>query len=83
MALTPTQVIDARQRIVAAVFGITPATVTKPQIDTVSAAATTWLEANAASFVTALNGTVAQGQSAPVLAAILAAVAQSRYGGTA
>jgi hypothetical protein len=83
MALTPTQAVDARKRVVSAVFGTGTATVTKPQIDTVCAAATTWLEANAASFVTALNGTVAQGQSAATMAAILAAVAESRYGGLA
>lgn len=82
MALSPQQVIDARQRITSAVFGTGPATVTKPQIDAVAAAASTWLDANATSFVTAMNGTVAQGQPANVLAMILSSVAIAKYGGS-
>lgn len=81
MALTSNQVVDARQRIMTAVFGTQPATVTKPQIDAVAAAASAWLDTNATSFVTAMNGTVAQGQPANVLATILSSVAIAKYGG--
>jgi predicted aconitase len=83
VALTQNQIKYARQRIVETVFGVTPVTVTKAQIDTVSTTATAWLESNAVAFQTALNGTVAQGQPPPTLAAILAAVAEARYGGVA
>lgn len=81
-ALTSAQIEQARRAIVTAVFGTQPVTVTKPQVDAVSAAASTWLDTNAASFVTAMNGTVAQGQSAAVLAVILASVATAKYVGT-
>jgi hypothetical protein len=83
MALTQPQKIYAREQIVATVFGTAPVTVTKAQVDAVSAAATTWLESNAVSFQSGMSGTVAQNQPPPVLAAILASVATARYGGVA
>lgn len=81
-ALTTPQTIKARDGILTSVFGATgTVTVTKTQVDAASAAASTWLDNNAASFVTAMTGTVAAGQPAPVLAAILASVAIAKYGG--
>lgn len=82
MALTAAQVVEARRRSVLAAFpGGAPVTVTKTQIDAATAATTAWLEANAASFVAALNGTVLQAASATIQAKVLAIVAECRYGG--
>lgn len=81
MALSAAQAIDARRRAIVAAFpgGVT-VTVTKTQIDAAVAAAVTWLETNAASYVAALAGTVLSGASSTIQAAVLAIAAEERYG---
>jgi len=82
MALTTGQTIEARRRSVLAAFpGGAAVTVTKAQIDAAVAAATAWLEANAASYVASLNGTVLSGASSTIQAKVLAIAAEMRYGG--
>lgn len=82
MALTTEQRLQARRLILGAVFtNGAPVTVTKDQVDEVALAACQWLEDNAASFVSAMQGTVAANQPAPTLAAVLVAVARARFGG--
>lgn len=85
MALTAPQLEYARREIVAAVFGVTPATVTKSQIDAVSAAITTFIEGATfqSGFASAISGTVLAGQTAAIQSAVFAAVAKARYGGVA
>lgn len=80
MALTAAQTVQARAEIVSDVFGVQPATVTKPQIDVVSAAVSDWLDSVAASFNTAVSTTVLAGASTQVKTMVLTAVAKAKYG---
>lgn len=84
MSMTAAQAVEARRRMVVAAFpGGAPVTVSKTQIDAAMTAAVAWLEANAASFVAALNGTALQGVSSTIQAQALAIAAECRYGGVA
>ncbi len=81
MALTTDQQIDARRKAIQAAFPGTPSTVTKGEIDAAVAACVAWIEANAASAVAAMNGTVLAGAPVALKAQILALAITARYGG--
>lgn len=82
-ALTPPQVIAARRGAVVAAFpnGAT-VTVNKAQIDAATAAVSTWLDNNVASFNAGVAGTVLAGASGAIQAAVLVVVAEIKYGVT-
>lgn len=82
MAFTANQTIEARRQTVVAAFpNGAPVTVTKAQIDTATAAVVSWLEANAASYNSAIAGTVLAGATTAIKSQILALCAEIRYGG--
>lgn len=81
MALTAQQSLDARKAILTQVLiPLGPVNVMKSEIDTVTAALTTWLETNATSFNAAIAGTALAGASAATKAKCLALTAIARYG---
>lgn len=80
MALTAPQVLWARRRVVADVFGASPVNVTKAQIDQSIAACVTYLEANATAIAAAMDGTPLATAPVAVKAEAFAIAAKARYG---
>ena len=81
MALTAPQVIDARRAVIPIVFAAdAPVNLTKAQLDSTIATVVTWLENNAASFNTAIAGTPLSSASSAIKSAVMAKVAEVRYG---